>query len=135
VLDLGAAPHTTLAHVGAEVVVRAPENGAAIVDASHVHGALHVDAPIPFDLRVLAASLAIDGGAHRRIHIDLPSRMGSERIGVEVTALAQPDETLRVDARIRPHGLGAMASAAGMISQALLAETATPVLDVTVELQ
>jgi hypothetical protein len=134
-MALGDAPVATLRRLAATVLVRAPDRGAAIVEADHVHGGLHVAAPIPFDLRVIAGSLAVDGAAHRRIHIDLPARMGSERIGIEVTALARPDETLTVDARIRPHGLGAMLSASGMISQAMIAETQSPLLDVTVELQ
>ncbi len=135
ILHLGSAPLCTLSRVGAMVMVRAPDHGAAIVDADHVHGMLHVEAPIPFDLRAIAGSLAVDGAARRRIHIDLPSRMGDEHIGLEVTAMVQPDDSFHVDARIRPHGLSAMFAAAGMISQALIAETQTPALDVTVEMQ
>jgi hypothetical protein len=133
--DLGGAPVATLRHISAIVLVRAPDGGAVTVEAQHVRGALHVAAPIPFDLRVAAASLVIDGGAHRRAHIDLPARMGSERIGIEITALTQPDASLHVDARIRPHGLGAMLAATSMIAQCLVAETANHALDVTVELQ
>ena len=132
---LGAAPVATLRGVSALVLVRAPDHGAAFVEAHHVSGALNVAAPIPFDLRVIAASLVVDGAAHRRAHIDLPSRMGSERIGIEITALTLPGNNLHVDARIRPHGLMAMLAATSMIAQCLLAETATDALDVTVELQ
>lgn len=135
VTSLGAAPTATLSHLGAMVMVRAPENGAALVDADHVHGHLNVAAPIPFDLNIVASSLLVDGAAHRRVHLDMPARMGSERIDIEVTALTQPDDSLHVDAYIRPHGLSAMIAATGMIAQCLLAETATSALDVTVEMQ
>jgi hypothetical protein len=46
--------------VAALVLVRAPDHGSAIVGARRVRGRLHVAAPIPFDLRVLAGSLAVD---------------------------------------------------------------------------
>lgn len=135
VAALGSAPVATLSGVGAMVLVRAPDRGAAIVQAQHVHGHLHVQAPIPWDMRVIAASFAVDGAAHRRAHIDLPTRMGDQQIGIEITATTLPDQSLHVDARIRPHGLGAMLAATGMIAQCLIAETASEALDVTVELQ
>ncbi|MFO0683957.1 MAG: hypothetical protein U0234_18030 [Sandaracinus sp.] len=135
-LDLGDAPTATLRHVASDVTLRAPENGAAIVGTRATSGYLHVAAPIPFDLRVAGATLDVDGSARRRIHLRMPSHMGHERIGIEVTANARPDEGLVVDARIRPEGLSAMLAAAGMIGQATIAEAASGgVLDVTVEMQ
>lgn len=135
-LALGDAPSTTLRRVGADVTLHAPENGAAIVATRATSGLLHVAAPVPFDLRVAGAALDVDGAARRRIHLSLPSRMGHERVGIEVTARARPDESLVVDARIRPEGLSAALAASGMITQAMIAEAASGgVLDVTVEMR
>ncbi len=135
-LDLGDAPTATLRRVTADVTLRAPENGAAIVQSRATSGALHVAAPMPIDLRVAGARLDVDGGARRRIQLRMPGHMGHERIGIEVTADARADQSLVVDARIRPHGLSAALAAAGMISQAMIAEAASGgILDVTVEMQ
>lgn len=134
-VHLGDAPVAVFRRLSAVVLVRAPDRGAAIVAADAVSGRLHVAAPIPFDLRVAGASFLVDGASPHRVQLDLPSHMGTERIGVEVSVRASPDQQLFVDARLRPHGLGAMLAASGMISQALIAETQSPQLDVTVEMQ
>jgi hypothetical protein len=133
VAAVGSAPTATVREVGATVLVRAPENGAAAVGAQRLHGAVHVAAPIPFDLRIVSGTFDVDGAARRRAHVAMPSRMGSEHVDIEVTVTTTGHDVFHVDARIRPHGVSATLAAAGMISQALVAETQSDVLDVTVE--
>lgn len=128
-------PDMSVEHVSAIVLVRAPEHGGVHLRADRIDGEVRIDAPIPVDLALDDGTLTIDGDSRRRVVIDLPTQVQGEHVAIEVRVLATAEDGLRVELRLAPSGPGAVLAAAPLVAQALLAETGSDVLDVTVELR
>jgi hypothetical protein len=123
----------TARRVSTEVLVRAPENGSALLQAERVRALLHIEAPIPIDLDVRRGQVDLDGSARRRSSIDFPSTIGGEGVRVTVVVRADQDENMHLDVRLHPESVGAMFTGAHLFTQAIVAETIADRVDVTVD--
>ena len=93
-----------------------------------------IDAPIPIDLTFDDGTLTLDGDARRRVVIELPAQVGGEAIEIDVLVRANAAQDLHVEVHLIPSGVGAAIAPAPLLMQALLAETRTGALDVTIDL-
>lgn len=133
-LDIRGAPQMRADHIAAIVRVRVPENGGAHVRADRIDGAVRIDAPIPVELTLDDGTLSIDGGARTRAVVELPAHLSGEAIRVEVIVQVTAADATHVAVHVIPSGIGAAFVSAPLVAQALLAETGTDALDVTIDL-
>jgi hypothetical protein len=128
------APEMRVQHAAAIVLLRAPDHAGARVRADRIDAGLHLDAPIGIDMTIEDGTLTFDGDARRRAVIRLPATMNGQAMAVDLIVRADAHDDLRVSAHLIPSGVGAAMSQAPLLVQALLAETLTDALDVTVDL-
>ncbi len=127
-------PDMSVEHVSAIVLVRAPEHGGVHLRADRIDGDVRIAAPIPIDLALEDGTLTVDGDSRRRVTIDLPTLLNGEAVAIEVRVHANTGGELSVELRLLPSSPGAVLAATPLVAQAVLAETGSDVLDVTVEL-
>jgi hypothetical protein len=121
-------------HLSAILIVRAPENGSARIHADRIGAQLHIDSPIPQDLVIANGHFELDGASRRRSRIDFPTHVGGEPLHVEVAIRADASEDMHVAVTLTPESVGAVFTCGPLIAQAMILETMSDAIDVTVEL-
>ena len=132
-IALDGAPEIHVEHVSAILVIRTPENAGTRVRGDRIAGAAHVAAPIPVDLRIAGGTLSFDGGSRRRAAVEVPATVNGAAIAVSVLVRDEPRAGVRVEVHLVPADAGASLVSAPLLAQALLAEVASPRLDVTID--
>lgn len=127
------APRAAMRGASATLDVRAPEGASVRFEADAVRGRAHIDAPIAIDLSVRGGHVSIDGDARRRARLALPCQLDGARSRVAVDVTARADDRMHVDLRIAPADVGSAIVTLPALAQALLAETGSDDLDVTIE--
>jgi hypothetical protein len=133
-IDIHDAREVRAARTSAIVLVRAPEHGSARMRADRIDAALHLDAPIPQDMAIEDGRFELDGAARRRSRIDFPSHLGGEPLHLTVTIRADAHENMHVAVTLTPQSFGAALTSAPLVAQAMVLETMSDAIDVTVEL-
>jgi hypothetical protein len=133
-IDLHGAREIRASRMAAILLVRAPENGSARMRADRIDARLHLDAPIPQDLAIEDGHFELDGAARRRARLDFPTHVGGEPLHVEAVVRADAQENMHVEVTLTPESVGAVLTSGPLIAQALILETMSDAIDVTVEL-
>lgn len=133
-LAIDGMPGATFENVSTISIVRAPENGSAHLRCDRIDGDAHLATPIPVDFSIDDGTLTLIGDARRRASFTLPAEIGGEPLTIDAVIRMNAREEASVDVHLVPESFGAAFTSAGLVGQALIAETMTPALDVTVDL-
>ncbi len=128
------APEMRVEHAAAIVLLRAPDHAGARLRVDRIDAGLHLDAPAGIEMASEDGTLTLDGDARRRAVIALPATLNGESMEVDIEVDADTQDDMHVDVHLIPSGVGSAIVQAPMLMQALLAESLSDELDVTVDL-
>jgi hypothetical protein len=133
-IEVDGVPDATISNVSTICLVRAPEHGSVRFRADRIDGDAHFATPIPVDFSIDDGSLTLIGDARRRATLTLPTVVGGEPVTIDTTVRMNAREEAHVDVHLIPSSFGAVFTSSALVTQALIAETLTSALDVTVDL-